>query len=750
MIEYKNYPTADFAPPVVWMYEVGLLYGKTLEFDAESLDVPATIETRFRYNLDVKRLPANIPMLLLMIPAIQFAGMINPVSSLEGFGAFIGRIYPASHFMTISRGVFQQGTVLLQPARLAPAAVDGGAGDPWSFHYTAEETGGLNMPHTATIYRLGVKELWSLARDPMLLVLIAFMFTVIIHGAASAMPETLHKAPIAIVDEDGSALSAHVSSAIYAPCNPPTMIPLAGIDTGMDASTYTFALDIPPYFQRDDLAGKSPTIQLKVDATRMTRVFTGRGYIQQMVMREINEFVQRDRGNAAPPVDLALRARFNPYLEQSWLGALNEIINDVIMLSIILAGTALIREREHGTIEHLLAMPVMPTEIMLAKTWSMGLVGAAGRDLGGILRHLADPLSQNYRNDEMKTKQFLALVLLLTLFLPQKSFAGDQEARKSDTLTLYMENDAFGFDNNDRYYTHGTKISWISQDLSNYRDTALVPSWMHPLIERMPLVNDPEDQRSVSLSLGQNIYTPGDKERSDLIRDDRPYAGIMYVGLGLHSKNRRQMDTLEIDIGIVGRHSYAEDCQKMVHGWIDSADLKGWEHQLHDEPILNIYFERKWRALQYRSSGSLGFDLIPHVGIAGGNAYTGINLGGQVRFGWNIPNDFGTYLIRPGSDSSAPVDDSDPRFFRLFSRFGIHLFFAVDGNAVARNIFLDGNTFRDSHSVDKKPFVADLIGGIGMIIHRLKITYSYVYRTKEFETQKDEQHFGAVSLSFTF
>ena len=353
----------------------------------------------------------------------------------------------------------------------------------------------------------------------------------------------------------------------------------------------------------------------------------------------------------------------------------------------------------------------------------------------------------------MKPKSFpsIALILILTLLcLPQPSVAGDEEARRSDTLTLYLENDLFAFDHNDRYYTHGTKISWISRDLSDYRDIVAVPPWMHRLMERMPFVNDPGDQRSVSVSLGQNIYTPEDKERSDLILDDRPYAGVTYLGLGLHSKNESQMDTLEFDIGVVGRHSYAEDCQQEVHRWVDSVKPKGWSHQLHDEPVLNMYFERKWRALQTRSSEGLGFDCIPHLGVAVGNAYTGVNLGGQVRFGWNIPNDFGTYLIRPGSDSSAPLDDADPRFFRPFHRFGVHLFLAVDGNAVARNILLDGNTFRDSHSVDKKPFVADFIGGIGMIIHRFKITYSYVYRTKEFETQKDEQHFGAISVSFTF
>jgi ABC-2 type transport system permease protein len=231
------------------------------------------------------------------------------------------------------------------------------------------------MPHLATIYRLGIKELWSLARDPMMLVLIAYTFTVSIYVAATAMPETLHKAPIAIVDEDGSPLSARIVTAFNPPrFNPPVMIPLTGIDAGMDAGAYTFVLDIPPDFQRDVLAGRSPAIQLNVDATRMSQAFTGSSYVQQMALGEINEFVQGYRGSAPPPVELALRARFNPNLEQSWFGALMEIINNVTLLSIILTGAALIREREHGTIEHLLAMPVTPAEIMLSKVWAMGLV----------------------------------------------------------------------------------------------------------------------------------------------------------------------------------------------------------------------------------------------------------------------------------------------------------------------------------------------------------------------------------------
>ena len=231
------------------------------------------------------------------------------------------------------------------------------------------------MPRITNIYRLGIKELWSLARDPIMVTLIAYCFTGEIYVAATAMPETLHHAPIAIIDEDASPLSARIASAFYAPhFSPPAMIPLSAADSGMDAGDYTFALDIPPNFQRDVLAGKSPAIQLNVDATRMTQAFTGSGYVQQIVSDEVTEFVQRHRDGGAPPVRLALRMRFNPNLDQTWFGALMEIINLVTMLSIILTGAALIREREHGTIEHLLVMPVTPAEIMLAKIWSMGLV----------------------------------------------------------------------------------------------------------------------------------------------------------------------------------------------------------------------------------------------------------------------------------------------------------------------------------------------------------------------------------------
>ncbi len=233
----------------------------------------------------------------------------------------------------------------------------------------------MKTRHLANIYRLGVKELWSLARDPMMVVLIVYVFTAAVYAAATAMPETLHRAPIAIVDEDDSMLSQRIVSAFYPPqFRLPDLITMADMDPGMDSGRYTFALHLPHGLQRDVLAGRSAGIQLNVDATRMGQAFTGSGAVQQIVLGEIDEFVRRQRSTAAPPIDLVLRARFNPALEGSWFGGLMQIINYITMLSIVLTGAALIREREHGTIEHLLVMPVTPAEIMLSKIWSMGLV----------------------------------------------------------------------------------------------------------------------------------------------------------------------------------------------------------------------------------------------------------------------------------------------------------------------------------------------------------------------------------------
>lgn len=233
----------------------------------------------------------------------------------------------------------------------------------------------MSVKHLANIIQLGIKELRSLGHDTILLVLILWSFSGGIYAGATAASRELHNAPIAVVDEDQSPLSARIISAFYGPYfKPPRMISREEVDPGLDAGDYTFVLDIPPDFQRDVLAGKHPALQVNIDATQMTQAFIGANYVRSIVTGEINEFVQRHRTGTVLPIALTTRVKFNPNLNGIWFGGVMEIISKVTLLSIILAGAALIREREHGTLEHLLVMPLTPLDIMMAKVWANGLV----------------------------------------------------------------------------------------------------------------------------------------------------------------------------------------------------------------------------------------------------------------------------------------------------------------------------------------------------------------------------------------
>jgi len=320
-------------------------------------------------------------------------------------------------------------------------------------------------------------------------------------------------------------------------------------------------------------------------------------------------------------------------------------------------------------------------------------------------------------------------------------------AKNIGTLSFYFENDCFA--RTDRYYTNGVKVSWISPDLTAYRQSGKLPAWSLPLIRRLPFINKSGLQHNIGLCMGQNMYTPREISRQDLIENDRPYAGWGYVGVGFHSKNERRLDSIEIQIGMVGPASFAEQTQKFVHklgGW---QQPNGWDNQIKNEPGLVFVYERKWRFFRAGAFEGLGFDAISHLGGALGNVYTFANTGIEARLGWRIPSDFGASLIRPAGDASAPVSAKDPRLSGN-QGFSINLFGSIDARAVGRNIFLDGNTFRESHSVDKKYFVADLAAGVSLIIHRFKISFARVMRTKEFKGQEDSQSFGSITLSLSW
>lgn len=223
------------------------------------------------------------------------------------------------------------------------------------------------------IFRLGVKELYSLRNDPVMVFLILYTFTVAIYMVAHGVKTEVSNASVGIVDQDQSNLSRTFTASLLKPYfKTPQALSRADIDAALDNGTHSFVIDIPAGFEADLLAGRTPTLQISVDATSMTLAGNGTAYIQSIIATELAKFLKSD--NEESPVKLEIRARFNPNLESSWFTAIMQIINNVTMLSMILAGAAVIREREHGTIEHLLVMPVTPIEIMMAKVWANGAV----------------------------------------------------------------------------------------------------------------------------------------------------------------------------------------------------------------------------------------------------------------------------------------------------------------------------------------------------------------------------------------
>jgi len=231
------------------------------------------------------------------------------------------------------------------------------------------------MRSLENIFWLGTKELRSFMRDFVLVGLVIYAFSLAIIAQAQSSAQEVHNASIAIVDEDHSELSRRIDHAFLPPYfQIPQPIAERDIVPLMNAGKYTFIIDIPPYFARDVLSGRQPAIQLNVDATAAVQAGIGADYAQQIILTEIQNFLTRAEGALLSPVNLVVRIAFNPNVETSWFTSVMGIINSITMLAIILAGAAVVREREHGTMDHLLVMPLTPFEIAMSKIWANGLV----------------------------------------------------------------------------------------------------------------------------------------------------------------------------------------------------------------------------------------------------------------------------------------------------------------------------------------------------------------------------------------
>lgn len=316
---------------------------------------------------------------------------------------------------------------------------------------------------------------------------------------------------------------------------------------------------------------------------------------------------------------------------------------------------------------------------------------------------------------------------------------------KFGSLTFTVENDKF-FAGTDEHYTNGFKLSTLSTDLRSFTDDS-VPAPVRGLSRLLGgLISDNKPYK-FGLSLGQNIYTPKDTETSAYQPDDRPYAAWLYLGVAFHVYHPpasftgpARLDVFEITVGTVGPAALGREVQNGFHDIIDAEHAEGWRQQIHDEPGLNFVYERKYRFSTERARTGWGADFIPHAGLSLGNIFTYANAGFEVRAGYRLPSDFGSSLIRPSGDSNSLRRPP----------FNLFLFAATDARAVARDITLDGNSFRDSPSVDKKPLVADLFAGLGFGTRNWQFTYAQAYRTIEFQGQDQRSVFGSISVSFFY
>lgn len=339
-------------------------------------------------------------------------------------------------------------------------------------------------------------------------------------------------------------------------------------------------------------------------------------------------------------------------------------------------------------------------------------------------------------------------IIFCLFFMISPEIYAEEPCSSSDhhTFSFYFENDVFA--STDVQYTNGLKLTWSRYGLSKLPDDAWLHKWLYPVIKGIKFYNSSKFEKALTFSIGQKIYTPDDIRTAELIKDDRPYAGITYIEFGFHKRNTLHMHTLELCAGIVGPHSYAEEVQSSGHSVLNTTKPEGWDNQLKDEPVFCLVYDYKTKLAATGINSGFGGDVIFNTGGTLGNASTFYKVGLLTRYGWNIPGDFGNFPIQSATCFNAELGESC--CYKRKNRFGMHMFFSAITKAVLRDIFLDGNTFRDSHSVDKKFIVAAFSGGVGVISGRFKTTISYVHQTRSFDSQDEPQKFVTFNTSFKY
>lgn len=349
----------------------------------------------------------------------------------------------------------------------------------------------------------------------------------------------------------------------------------------------------------------------------------------------------------------------------------------------------------------------------------------------------------------------LSLAFLIGLLGLSPAYGADDDLyqtsakrRAVGAVSVYFENDIFY--NTDEYYTNAVKVRFISPSLKSLADNDISHDFFDGLMDSVQRIRQREGmQYNVSFGFGQSLYTPRDTQIKELQVNDRPYAAHLYGFFGLHVKEPQLLDTYELSLGIVGPGALGRQTQNTIHRIKGVDTAKGWTNQLRNEPTLGLSWTRNYRLLPNGEGPGWNWNVLPYHSITLGNALTQAAVGTEMRFGYNLPRSFGTSQIKPGSGVTAPSDNpweacSEPDW-------NFYFFVGAEGRAVARNIFLDGNSWKSSHSIKKEPFVGELNAGLAVTINGVTISYNHVYLTKEFKKQPTKkQEYGSINITIPF
>jgi len=328
------------------------------------------------------------------------------------------------------------------------------------------------------------------------------------------------------------------------------------------------------------------------------------------------------------------------------------------------------------------------------------------------------------------------IVIVLIILISNNLFAKEEIKNDwiFDRLNVYLENDKY-FGTDDGYSTgnqitalyHISKEDYAVFDLLGYEGQ--------------------ETYSYATFSIANQIFTPTDFETTELIPDDRPYAGWTYIESSIHKTTQDELRSLSLQVGLIGPMSGSEQIQNQFHREIGAEISQGWSNQLDNELGINLKYTQKWR---YHSKISNDFEssLVPFASAELGNVAINATAGLMVRIGFNIPKDYGVSSIDLGADPGIPVYGEYKNMRR--KPWSLSFNFTAATSAIARDMFLDGNTFSDSHSVDIEHLVAHYGFGITLRYKNLVVDVMEVQTTKQFKLQKDSHGVGSVIISYLF